>query len=193
MSTLFSEAIKLKDGVLYNLEYHQERVNRTLYQFYGTTIDLSSIKAMIPDDKTSGLYKCRLIYGRDIHTVEFIPYFFRQITKVCFVKGNDIEYGYKCVDRSRLNELLETSGCDEIVIVKNGRITDSSAANLVFRSSSGLYTPEVPLLAGTKRQYLLDKGVIRTGEIRLDDISKYDRMFFINAMIDLEDDISINV
>lgn len=191
MSTLFSEAIKLKDGVLHHLEYHQRRVDSTLRQFYGTAVDLSVLNEMIPEDRKTGLYKCRVVYDCRINSVEFTAYRFRDIRKVGVVKDNDIVYDYKYADRSRLNSLLEKSGCDDMIIVKDDQITDSFSANLVFQSASGLFTPESCLLRGTKREYLLGKGVIRKIEIRFEDIEKYDRVFFINAMIDLEDNISI--
>lgn len=193
MNTLFSEAIKLKDGVLCRLEYHQQRVDRTLERFYGTTIDLSVLKENIPDEVRKGLYKCRVVYGRQIESVEFIPYRFRSIQKVCIVKDDDIEYDYKYADRARLNELLEKSACDDIIIVKRGFVTDSFAANLVFQSRSGLYTPASCLLPGTKRQYLLDQGIVRETEIRLEDLPLYDRVFFVNALVDLEDGLSVGV
>ena len=191
MSTLFSEAIKLKDGVLHNLEYHRLRVSRTLRQFGGGTVDLAMLERMIPADANRGLFKCRVVYGDRIEGVEFTPYDFRSVKKVRLVEDNDMEYGYKYADRSRLDGLLAGSACDDIIIVKNGLVTDSFAANLVFRSPSGLYTPASCLLRGTKRQCLLDRGVIREKEIRVEDIRTYDRVFFINAMTDLEDDVSV--
>lgn len=193
MNTLFSDAIKLKDGVLYNLDYHQMRVNRTLQQFYGTTIDLSVLNEMIPEDKKAGFYKCRIIYSRQIDAVEFIPYNFRTIKKVRVVQDDQIEYSYKYADRNGLNELLEKSGCDDIIIVKNNLVTDSFSSNLVFQSASGLYTPDSCLLQGTRRQYLLDQNIIQKKKVNLEDIPQYDRLFFINAMVDLEDNISISI
>lgn len=193
MNTLFSEAIKLKDGILYNLKYHQERVDRTLLRFYGTRIDLAILNEMIPENKKTGLYKCRIVYGCQIECVEFIPYSLRSIKKVCIVSADDIEYSCKYTDRCYLNRLLETSGGDDIIIVKNNLVTDSFAANLVFESQSGLYTPNSYLLQGTKRQYLLDKEIIKEKEIYMEDITKYSRVFFINALIDLEDNVFVDI
>lgn len=193
MKTLFSEAIKLKDGILYNLNYHQARVNRTLSKFYGSDIELSVLNGMIPEDKKVGLYKCRVVYGDQINTVEFIPYSFRKINRVGIIKDDHIEYSYKYTDRSRLNELLKKAACDDIIIIRNGSATDSFSANLVFQTGSELYTPDSYLLQGTKRQYLLEKSIIQEKQIHLEDIEKYERIFFINAMIDLDDGISIDI
>lgn len=193
MNTLFSEAIKLKDGVLYNLDYHQMRVNRTLQQFFGTSIDLSVLAQLIPEDKKSGLYKCQVLYNARIVSVECTPYQFRSIQSVGVVNANHISYDYKYADRSDLNQLLEKSGCDDMILIKDRLVTDASFANLVFQSPNGLYTPTSYLLRGTKREYLLDKGLIQEREIRQEDLTQYERVFFINALIDLEDNISMDI
>ncbi|MDL2319890.1 aminotransferase class IV [Alistipes sp. OttesenSCG-928-B03] len=193
MRQQFSEAIKLKDGVFYNLPYHQARMDLTLAQCGGVRIDLASALANIADDVDKGLFKCRLIYGMEgVESVEFIPYSLRLVTTVGLVTADDIEYGFKYTDRTRLNELLAQSGCDDMIIVKNGLVTDAFAANLVFESCDGLFTPDTYLLPGTKRQHLLDMGIIRLKHIVPEDIKAYDCIRFINAMVDLEDNICIN-
>lgn len=193
MIQLFSEAIKLEDGIFHNFKYHQMRVNHTLAQFYRTHIDLTQLKEMIREEHKHGLYKCRIVYGKQIESVEFIPYQFRQIKSVAIVKDNQINYDYKYTNRHRLNQLLQQSGCDDIIIIKNNMVTDSSSANLVFHSASGLYTPSTCLLRGTQRQLLLDKGIIQEQMIRVEDIQHYSRISFINAIIDLKDNLSIDV
>lgn len=193
MKLQFSEAIKIKDGIIYNLPYHQARIDRTLTKFEGLKIDLVSTLAGITDDFNNGLFKCRLIYGKaGVENIEFIPYSLRRINTVRLITADDIEYDYKYTDRVRLNELLDQSGCDDIIIVKNGLVTDAFAANLIFESSDGLFTPDAYLLPGTKRQYLLDMGIIRQKRITVADIKIYDRIRLISAMIDLEDNVCIN-
>ncbi len=191
MKTLFCEAIKIKDGIIYNLEYHQARIDRTLSEFYETNIQLSDIR--IPQYAMSGLYKCRVVYGNDIESVGFSPYTLRQIKNVRIVIDNSIDYRYKYIDRERLNTLLGDSGCDEIIIVKNGLVTDASFSNLVFESGGRFYTPVSCLLQGTKRQALIDSGVVAERNITLSDIHTFNQVFFINAMIDIEDGLSVAV
>lgn len=188
----FSEAIKLKDGKFYNLEYHQERASRTIDTFYKKQIDLYAIENLIPNHAQVGMFKCRVVYNDKIENVEFIPYSFKSIKKVGIIADNSIEYSHKYVDRDNLNKLLKVSGCDDIIIIKNGFVTDSFSANLVFESSEGLFTPSNNLLPGTKRQLLLDRGIIREKTIAVEDIKYFEKVYFINAMIDLEDDISID-
>jgi 4-amino-4-deoxychorismate lyase len=51
----------------------------------------------------------------------------------------------------------------------------------------------LPLLNGTKRQLLLSNGIINEAQISVDSINDYDRVWLINALLDIEDKISIPV
>jgi 4-amino-4-deoxychorismate lyase len=187
----FSEAIKVKDGVFYNLSGHRARMNRTAMVHFGRTVELDLTEEMIPAERRAGLVKCRVEYDENVLSVEFIPYAFRTIRTVAVVRDEEIDYTYKSVDRSRLDRLRQDSGCDEVIIVKGGRVTDASSSNLVLEDASGLYTPADCLLSGTKRADLLARGVIRERVILEKDLHKARRIFLINAMIDLEDGVVV--
>jgi len=190
---LFNEAIKLKGGILHNLSYHQDRINHTLFDYYKKHLDISYLKNEIPECAQDGFYKFRIIYSDKIESVELIPYSFRKLKKVGVVTDNSIDYSYKYADKSRLRNLLDSSRCDDILIIKNGLVTDAYSSNLVFASSQGYFTPENCLLSGTKRNYLLDQGKIKEKAISLENIKDYDCVYFINAMVDLEDNIKFDV
>ena len=81
---------------------------------------------------------------------------------------------------------------DDIIFIKNGFVTDSLSANLVFENENGLFTPKTYLLAGTKRALLLEKGIIQEIDISKNDIAFYQKIRFINAMMDLEDGIAMD-
>ncbi len=199
----FSEVIKVRDGVFYNLAGHEARAARTAMHHFGHNFgnvfcnDFCNGVApgMVPETTLptlrAGLVKCRVVYGRrGVESVEFAPYEFRTIRNVAIVHDDTIEYSWKSTDRSRLNALLAASGCDEIVIVKNGMVTDTSSANIVLEDTSGaLYTPCTPLLPGTKRASLLERGIIAEREVRVQDLRNAAKIYLINAMIDLEDGI----
>jgi len=103
-------------------------------------------------------------------------------------------YAYKFADRSALNSLLRQKGnCDEILICRDGFITDTSYSNVVFQEGSRFYTPRSYLLNGTKRQQLLRSGVISEREISTASLGEYDRVYLINAMLDIEDGVSLPV
>lgn len=190
---LFTEVIKIENGVFYNLRYHKERVERTLAAFGCGGIDLSEVEKAVPDWCGNGLYKCRVVYSDKIEKIEFLPYTFRKIETVELVTDNSIEYQYKYADRSRLNALKAGSRCDDIIIVKDGFITDSSYTNLVFRRNNEYFTPIECLLPGTKRRLLLDAGIIKLKSIRVEELCQYDSVHFINAMTDLKDGVCCSV
>jgi 4-amino-4-deoxychorismate lyase len=188
---IFLESIKLKNGLFQNLKYHKERINRTTKQFFGRqpTFDLSEVLSIEVPEK--GLYKVRLIYSDNLHSVEILPYTFIPVESMELIETDNLNYEYKFLDRSIINNLKEKSRADDIIIVINGHITDSSMANLVFENKEGLFTPIKSLLAGVKREYLLKNNIIKTKEIMAEDLNNFTHVRLINAMIDLEDNIAI--
>jgi 4-amino-4-deoxychorismate lyase len=183
----YIETINLLDGVLRNLQYHQERFERTRSEDLRLKShpELGKI-IQIPDGLDLGNYKCRVVYGKEIERIEFEPHVDKTIKSLKLVSSDTIFYGYKFADRSALDLLFRLRGsCDDIVIVKNGCITDSYYANVIFWNGVGWYTPDTPLLPGTMRASLLADGSIAEQRIRPDDLSKFQKLRLINAMNDL--------
>lgn len=192
MKNQFSEVIKIKKGEIFNLSAHQERINRTLLALNGEKIDLEKHLQELPKITKKGLIKCRIVYSKaKIESIEFSEYTFLPKNKVAVMENNAIFYPYKSTDRSKFNLLKEKSECDDVIITQNGQITDALFSNLVFKSAEGLFTPTHFLLRGTKRDLLIKKKIISEKEIAINEIHLYDKIYFINAMIDLEDNISI--
>jgi 4-amino-4-deoxychorismate lyase len=80
----------------------------------------------IPEECRQGLFKCRVTYGPDIESIEFEPYRKRTVRSLKLVVSDEIEYSFKFKDRSALEALFAQRGdCDDIIIVKNGLVTDS--------------------------------------------------------------------
>jgi 4-amino-4-deoxychorismate lyase len=182
------ESIKLENGRLANLNYHNRRMEDVLKNYFGINrrIDLGQVIS-IPADKKVGLYRCRITYAPEIIKTEFIPHTFREISSLKVIESNDIEYGYKFSDRSGLETLFARRGdCDDILIVKNGNITDSFTANPVFFDGQQWWATDTPLLAGTQRARLLDEHKIGQCRITPADLWKYSKVGLINIFWDLE-------
>ena len=116
--SLLLETIKIENGHIENLFYHQIRFDKSRRELFNITdkTDLASL-IKVPDNK---LYRCRIVYDKEIHTVEYIPYKEKKIQKLKIVTS-DINYNYKYANRKELNTLLEQeSGFDEIIIEKEG-------------------------------------------------------------------------
>ena len=98
-----------------------------------------------------------------------------------------IEYAKKSTDRERIDTLFELrEECDDILIVKNGHITDTSIANIALYKEGLWYTPTSPLLRGTTRQRLLESGFLHTTDIKVQDLHKYSKIALLNAMVDFD-------
>lgn len=183
------ETIRLENGVLHNLKYHTLRFNRARAEFFGLSeeTDLSQIIS-IPENCRTGVFRCRVCYsGATIHSIEFIPRQPRTTKSMKLVEDNKIDYHYKYDDRSQLTKLFEQrESCDEIIIIKNGLVTDCSVGNLVFFDGTRWLTPSSPLLNGTQRMHLLDELQITEKEIRQEDILNYTKVGIINAFYDLQ-------
>jgi 4-amino-4-deoxychorismate lyase len=91
-------------------------------------------------------------------------------------------------DRKKLQELFGMRGeCDGILIIKEGLVTDTSFSNIALLAGDGQWvTPAPPLLPGTMRQSLLDRGRLKEKKVRLEDASLYREARMINCMMDLE-------
>ncbi len=192
---LLFETIKVKDGSFCNLHYHSDRMNdarRTLLHSK-SDIYLNSILS-VPESCKAGVFKCRVEFGINIKETTFTPYQIRKIEALQMVVDNEIDYQFKYTDRARFEDLKRKAKADEILIVKNGYITDTSFTNIIFFDWENKWvTPAAPLLKGTKRKELLEKGMIHEKEIRPYDLKNFTKARLINAMLDMEDGKEIQI
>ncbi|MDR2422640.1 MAG: aminotransferase class IV [Deltaproteobacteria bacterium] len=190
VAPVFLETIKWDGSAYRNLPLHEERLKRTFRKYFRRDPGFRLAEAL-PANPGPGLIRTRLVYSEDSQSVATLPYVFPAIQNAALI-DSDVYYGEKFLDRESLNALKAKTRADEIIIVKEGLLTDSSIANLVFAGRDGqLYTPEPPLLFGVKRAALLRAGKVRTRAIRPCDLREFEWLSFVNAMIDLEDEIRI--
>lgn len=189
----FIESIKIKNGQVYNLSAHNQRLNQTRRKQFGLQKPLNLKKHIRPPEVT-GFYKCRIVYGREIHKIEYLPYALPTVRSLKIVWDNYLDYSLKSKDRSALQALYEQRGtADDILIVKNGFITDTYFCNVVFEKEGKRFTPITYLLNGTKRQTLLKNRQIEEKAIPASEIKQFERVYLINALIDLEDAVTVEI
>ncbi|MEW6195032.1 MAG: aminotransferase class IV [Bacteroidota bacterium] len=196
MSLLF-ETIKLYNGKLCNLFFHNERMNRARKELFGAAskVDLEEI-LQIPEENKIGLYKCRVIYDKVVRKIEWIEYVQRKIDCVKVVKSNEIDYSYKYEKREIFDSLKKKVNCrasEEILIVKNGFVTDTSYTNIVLFDGIDWITPSNPLLNGTQREKLIVERIIKEKPVRIEDLVKYESFKMINAMLEFEDAPTLSI
>lgn len=182
------ETICIKNGQVQNIEWHQMRYVNSCRVYYGKSPSQNIMEGIIiPDLYKVGTYKMRISYNDISKIVEFEKYTIRDIKTLKIVEDNNIEYGLKYTNRSHLNNLrMKKEHCDDILILKNGIITDNSFCNIVFFDGHEWITPANPLLKGTARERLLASGRIKERNIIVPEIRNYLSFKLINAMRDFE-------
>lgn len=182
----FIETIQVRDGELQNLTHHNRRMNETRKAVFGASEQLD-IRDYAGDCPIDGCHKCRVVYDREICEVTLTPYTMRPVHSLRLVYSDTIDYRYKSTDRKGLEELYALRGNqDDVLIVRNHLLTDTSIANVALEKEGTWYTPTAPLLKGTKRAWLLEQGVLAERDIPADEIYSYSRIALFNAMIDFK-------
>lgn len=190
---MFLETICILNGEVQNIEAHKKRMHETAAYFRFIAPKLPEFETLLTDGLREAKVKCRVCYHNDIISIEFERYFARSIKSLKLINMFP-DYSFKFSNRKAMNDLLKyRNGCDEILMVRDGLITDTSYSNVVFRKDNKFFTPNFPLLNGTKRQKLLENKVIKEAEISVDTIKQYERVWLINALLDIEDDISLPI
>jgi len=176
----YLETIKAVDAKLYYLSYHQKRLEKTLG-------NANILLQDVLQPPASGFYRCRVVYDDTEYRVTYHRYEKKSIQTLKLVVDDEIEYSKKYYDRSKIDMLLEKkSFCDDILIVKNSLITDTSIANIALKYKNEWITPKKPLLEGTTRARLLEKGKIFEEDISVEDLDKFKQVALMNAMIDFD-------
>ncbi len=178
------ETLCLENGIIANLSQHQYRYEQTAKACFAKAelIDLASFfaKQRLP---MQGLFRLKFAYSATAYQWQIFPYQRRQFKRFVCVNGDHLDYRYKWTNRQALNALFAKRGiADEILIVKNGLITDCSIGNLVFQQGNRYFTPRIPLLAGTQRASLLVKGKLTTADIAPQNLTDFEKIFVINAL-----------
>lgn len=182
------ETIKIVDSVPQYLSWHQSRLNDSYCRYFkrfGGPILEEVIR--VPAEYSKGTVKCRFLYNRSAYSAEFSHYTPRSIQSLKLVNGDHIEYSMKYTGRDSLEQLTrQKEACDDILVVQNGRITDTSYTNIVLFNGEMWVTPIYPLLHGTCRARLVKEGRIREGDVRVEDLEHYKTFRLINAMMDFD-------
>jgi len=189
------DTICYENGELHRLNLHDERISRSRKELFGSNNKLNiSDFIQIPLDLINEKVKIRVTYSAEIEKVEYEKYVMRPFHSLKLINGDHIDYSYKYSDRSILNDLfLQRGNADDILIIKDGFITDTSYANIVCLKDGIWFTPSTPLLKGTRRESYLLSAKISSILIRPEDLEHYSEARIINAMISLEQSPGIRI
>ena len=139
---LLIETLKICQGKILNLTYHNDRFNKAQSELFGikNAIDLGQI-INLKDINFQKTYLCRVTYDAGIKNIDFETYTPKNIISVRLIEANNIIYNYKFKDRLAFKSLEKEANADAVLIVKNEEITDFSFANVVFFTSNTVSEP----------------------------------------------------
>jgi 4-amino-4-deoxychorismate lyase len=176
------ETISIIDGKALHLGYHQERLNRSQKALFSSFTPINLDEIIKPPSSNRQL-KCRVIYADDLIDISYSTYQPRVVKNLKLIES-EIDYRFKYSNRDELNKLFAQKGnADDILIVKNGLITDTSIANIAFWDRDMWITPKLPLLRGTTRERLIKNGFLIQRDIFVDEIKNFESFALMNAMI----------
>lgn len=177
----YFETIKCDDYEVMNLAYHCNRIANTI----ALNINLQDY-IYPPSNK---LLKCKIIYNDEgVLDVEYSEYKKREIKTFKIIFDDNISYSKKSVNRDELNSLFEKrDNCDEIIIIKNGIVHDTSIANIAILYKGTWLTSKSCLLKGTVRQRYLNDNLLVEKNITLDMLKNAQKIALMNAMIDFDE------
>ncbi|NBB88800.1 MAG: hypothetical protein GVX96_03295, partial [Bacteroidetes bacterium] len=128
----FLESVGVYDGLAPLLPYHQDRVDRSFAAFYPGQKPIELLRLWDRTEFPPGKFKWRIEYNDQAMESEICAFPKRKIEYLQIVEDNTIEYPYKFTDRDRLDPLYEqkTDAADEILIFRNGLLTDAYYYNV---------------------------------------------------------------
>jgi 4-amino-4-deoxychorismate lyase len=164
-----------------NIKWHNQRCHRSRNQLFNAP-DFINLRDYI-DPPLDGILKCRITYDENISNIDYEPYTIKTINTLKAIHC-DLEYSFKYADRESILNLYNQRGnCDDILMIKDGFLTDTSYGNIALLRNQKWYTPDTPMLEGTRRASLLHTDRIKSWPISFKDIHLYSHLSIFNAMI----------
>lgn len=176
----YFETIKCDDYEIFNLNYHNKRIANTI----GLNLNLQEYIYPFSNE----LLRCKVIYDKNgIIDVRYFPYKKREINTFKLIFDDEVSYSRKYLDRSSLDKLFENKeDCDEIIIIKNKIVTDTSIANIAIYYENIWITSKNCLLEGSTRNRLIDEKILLEKDITVKMLKNASKIALMNAMIDFD-------
>ncbi len=191
--SLFFETIRICDGVPQHTGWHERRMNRSVLETWPAAETMKLPEGFVtPPEFRQGEVRCKIRYDYEIREITFSRKEKRIIRSLKLVTSDTIDYHLKYADRRQLEALLLLRGnCDDIIIVKNGLLTDTSFSNIILFDGIDWITPATPLLPGTCRQRLLSERNIKEGNIVPGNLKNFMGVKLINALREPSEEMMI--
>ena len=170
----FLETLRAENGHIRYLEYHKNRMKNSCAK----DIELNLNPPQI------GVWRVRVIYSQTIESIEYLPYRQPSIKSLQMLQADNLNYSHKFANREDLNNLFkQRKSADDVLIIKNSLITDTTIANIAFFDGKNWLTPSLPLLNGTTRLRLLDEKLLITADIKENEVKSFEKFALMNTLI----------
>lgn len=189
------ESLLLKDGELFLLQRHLERMKASAdyFGFCFKEPELLSSLDQIASAHPQGSYKIRLLVSRggEIRVeADELDRSVQRPLRVALasepVNSRDRFLFHKTTNRAVYDRALASRpDCDDVILVnENEEVTESTIANVVLSLGGQSYTPPqtAGLLAGTMRAELLATGKISERVIRREELDEDSELFLVNSV-----------
>ena len=179
------ETLCIDNGHIRNAEWHRRRFETSYGSLYRHCPTYSLLdNTHISSEYNTGIFRLRISYNESSTKTEIEPYITKNITRLkVWAVASSFDYSLKYTDRSVINNLFSHRGCcDDVLIIKDGMVTDTSVCNIVFFDGQKWITSSTPLLCGTARARLLADGTIEERPVAESDIHKFEAFRLINAL-----------
>ena len=182
------ETLCVEQGKIQNAQYHELRFQSSYLEYFSQPPGFALLQGVELSDLDLSLkYKLKISYNASGTSWAITEYQNHLPQKLRLVFDDTIAYALKFTDRDHLNSLYrQKEDCEDVLIVKNGLITDASYANILFRKGEEIVTPKKPLLPGTCRARLLANQSILTKDVHYTKLSDFDSFQLVNAMNDYD-------
>ena len=183
------ESVCIENSQIKNEQYHEARFRASYMQQYKTHPTYSLFDGIHLTNLDKALkYKLRIGYKQHGTRFSISEYENSIPTSLQLVNDDTISYAVKRNNRKKLNNLFKQRGhYDDVLIVKNGFITDASYSNILLTDGNHIVTPSTPLLEGTCRARLLDENKVTEIRITEADLQQFESFQLINALNDFDD------
>lgn len=181
----FLETIQLLDGEFKRLPLHQKRMELAVKSRYGNENVILNLRERLNniDFPKTGLYKCRVIYSTLIEKIEFQTYNTPAINSLKIIHVTIPSLPYKLFDRTDYQNAFNQKGNhDDVLLIKDGLLTDTSYCNVALFDGKEWFTPTTPLIYGINRSELLSSKKILTKDIHISELNQYTHISLFNAM-----------
>lgn len=178
------ESIRIIDGKVPLLDFHQHRLNLS-YSAIFKKVNSHNLKECIePFLKKHGTQKCRFIYNDRAYRIEIIDYQLIEPKRIGWLRIDpNFDYSFKFLERDFFNKVREVySDYDEIILVQNNQITDSTYCNLVVYLDGQWTLPKSYLLNGVERSRIISKYNFTIKPVSIDKFLSAKEYKLINSM-----------